>query len=63
MKTQVETKAESAAKGTYWYRFTTEECVMCGRWWTTKERVYGEKPQNPALRHSFKQFCCCCDDY
>lgn len=28
----------------HWYKITTEECPVCGRYITIRERVYGEKP-------------------
>lgn len=39
----------------YWYRIVTHECPLCGRSVVYRERVYGDKPKDPALVYDFKQ--------
>lgn len=43
-------------KKKYWYRFTYEECPVCGSGDEYKERVYRKpKPKNVMKRHIYKQ--------
>ena len=44
----------------YWYKYYTEECVLCGAGSTEKERQYSPKPKDPADRHEYKQTVCGC---
>lgn len=34
-------------KEKYWYKTYIVECPVCGSGSETKQRVYGEKPENP----------------
>lgn len=46
-------------KGTYWYMYSYEECVLCGLSYEEKWRVYDRpKPEDPYERHKFNQFVC-----
>ena len=43
----------------HWYFFHMEECVLCGRDSTYRERRYTRKPKDPNKRFSFSQYACC----
>lgn len=45
-------------KRSYWYKQHTEECVLCGKGSTVRERVYGRKPKDPRKRYSYRQYAC-----
>lgn len=38
----------------YWYKFTTLYCPVCGREEKYKERQYTEKPEDNLERHVFE---------
>jgi hypothetical protein len=42
----------------HWYLIHTEECVLCGRGSTWRERMFTPKPEDPADRYSFTQYAC-----
>jgi hypothetical protein len=42
----------------YWYKFFTEECVVCGEIIEWKERMYTEKPVDASERYEYKQYAC-----
>ena len=42
----------------YWYFISCEECVLCGRSRTYRERRYTPKPVDTINRVSFSQFAC-----
>jgi hypothetical protein len=46
----------SRPKRGYWYKYFTNECVLCWGGETWKERQYTPKPKDPAERYSFEQF-------
>jgi hypothetical protein len=37
----------------HWYRIHIRECPVCGRGETTRERVYGQRPVDPAERYDY----------
>jgi len=45
-------------KKKYYYKITTEECVLCGRGSTTRERIYGKKPKDLSKVYYFIQYAC-----
>jgi hypothetical protein len=40
-------------KKKYWYRMYFGECPLCGRSKSYRERVYGEKPEDPNERYVY----------
>lgn len=48
-------------KGTYWYKFWAEECVLCGAHDEGKYRVYIDeqpRPEERRDRYEFIQYAC-----
>lgn len=45
-------------KKLYWYEFYYQECVLCCKTKTYKERRYTPKPKDYSMRHHFKQNAC-----
>ena len=45
----------------YWYRIYRSECLLCGRCWKIRERVYGKRPKSESkrVRHEM-HWCGCC---
>ena len=41
-----------------WYYTTIYECQICGHTDIYRERRWGKKPENPALREDFNQTAC-----
>ena len=41
----------------HWYRIHITECPVCGGGDTGRERVYGDKPENPYEFHSYYDYC------
>ena len=39
----------------YWYLTITEECPVCGRGETTKERQYTPRPEDDFARYIYEQ--------
>lgn len=39
----------------HWYFFTYEECPVCGRGKSYRERRYTPRPSDGSLRYDFKQ--------
>jgi hypothetical protein len=50
-------KIRKPKKG-YWYKYYTEECVLCGAGGTEKYRQYSPKPDNAAERYDYSQTVC-----
>lgn len=48
----------SKPKKGYWYHFTIETCVLCGRECVTKERRYTEKPKDYNDRYKYIEYAC-----
>ena len=51
-------KESEKPKSGYWYKFYTDECVLCGAGGTVKERQYTPKPDDPNDRYDYEQFVC-----
>ena len=47
----------------HWYRITADECPICGRYAETRERVAGEKPEDPDVRYDYVQGAACVDHF
>jgi len=45
----------------HWYKITYQECPLCGRSETYRERVYGEKPPPQESAPDFRHWWCGCD--
>ncbi len=45
----------------YWIYTINEECPLCGRGPTYRERKYTEKPKSMWLRYEYRQIWCGCD--
>ena len=45
-------------KSGYWYKFYTDECVLCGAGGTVRVRKYTPKPEDWMERYSYEQFVC-----
>jgi hypothetical protein len=48
-------------KAPYWYLITIDECPVCGRNKTYRERRYTPKPVEPSERYSYEQHYDWCD--
>ena len=42
----------------HWYRLYERECVLCGKWYKWRERVYGPRPKDGAKRYVLEQYVC-----
>jgi len=47
----------------YWYKFISNECVLCGKSDQYKIRMHTEKPKNREDRYEFNQVTCDCFYY
>jgi hypothetical protein len=47
----------------HWYRTHLSECVLCGRNENYRERVYGPKPTDPAVRYVYEPDHACEDHF
>jgi len=45
-------------KKKYYYKITINECVLCGRGKTIRERIYGKKPKDLRKVYDYVQFAC-----
>lgn len=41
----------------HWYRIHITECPVCGSGPVERERVYGDKPENPYVFHEYYDWC------
>jgi hypothetical protein len=57
-KENTKTQSMTDTKHKYWYHITYEECVLCGRSHTYRERMYTEKPDDYTKRTEFVQYAC-----
>lgn len=49
------TKAQNCRKShkKHWYKIYLGECPVCGRDKSSRERVYGERPEDPKDRYEY----------
>jgi len=53
-------KLDESLDKKYWYLTTFEECPVCGKNETYKERQYTKKPDDPNLRIKYLYMNCDC---
>ena len=51
-------KRKLGAHSVYWYKVYTEECVLCGKLDTWKERQYTVKPKDLQDHYHYEQTAC-----